>query len=87
MLTHDLDAFAYPRIFKYSDRYDTVISADEGGFIEIWQPFEPFGLPKNIPGFWSFKSETDLYEFKKVVSITLCNRTAHLFRRNQFRHV
>lgn len=43
-----------------------MISADEGGFIEYWQPIEPFVLPKNIPGLWSYKSETDLYEFKKV---------------------
>ena len=58
---------------QYSDRYDTVLSADEGGFIEYWQPTEPFGLPKNVPGLWSFKSETDLYEFKKV-------RTQHILR-------
>lgn len=51
---------------QYSDRYDTVVSADEGGFIEYWQPIEPFTLPKNIHGLWSYKSETDLYEFKKV---------------------
>jgi peptidylprolyl isomerase domain and WD repeat-containing protein 1 len=43
-----------------------VISADEGGFVEYWKPVEPFGLPSNVPGLWSFKSETDLYEFKKV---------------------
>ena len=51
---------------QYSDRYDTVISADEGGFIEYWQPSEPFELPKNVRGLWNYKSETDLYEFKKV---------------------
>jgi peptidylprolyl isomerase domain and WD repeat-containing protein 1 len=43
-----------------------VISADEGGFVEYWKPVEPFGLPSNVLGLWSFKSETDLYEFKKV---------------------
>lgn len=56
---------------QYSDRYDTVVSADENGFIEYWQPFEPFELPKNVSGLWSYKSETDLYEFKKV-STRLC---------------
>ncbi|KAF9029834.1 cyclophilin-like protein [Hymenopellis radicata] len=40
---------------KYSDRYDTVFSADEGGFIDNWQPIELFTLP------W--------YEFKKSKSI------------------
>jgi len=54
------------RILQYSDRYDTVISADEGGFIEYWQPIEPFLLPKNVPKLWKYKSETDLYDFKKV---------------------
>lgn len=44
-----------------------MISADESGFIEYWQPIEPFGLPKNIPDLWQYKSETDLYEFKKVI--------------------
>jgi hypothetical protein len=43
-----------------------VISADEGGLVEYWQPTEPFELPKNIPGLWSFKTTTDLYDFKKV---------------------
>lgn len=43
-----------------------MVSADENGFIEYWQPTEPFELPKNVPGLWSFKSATDLYEFKKV---------------------
>jgi peptidylprolyl isomerase domain and WD repeat-containing protein 1 len=51
---------------QYSDRYDTVISADESGFVEYWKPVEPFGMPKNVAGLWSFKTETDLYEFKKV---------------------
>ncbi|KAF9029820.1 peptidyl-prolyl cis-trans isomerase [Hymenopellis radicata] len=59
-------------VMTYSDRYDTVISADEGGFVEYWQPIEPFTLPKNVPGMWSFKSETDLYEFKKSKSIPTC---------------
>ncbi|KAG6909126.1 hypothetical protein DXG01_001878 [Tephrocybe rancida] len=53
-------------IITFSDRYDTVISADEGGFVEYWQPIEPFVLPKNVAGLWSYKSETDLYEFKKA---------------------
>ncbi|KAF7346351.1 Peptidyl-prolyl cis-trans isomerase cyp15 [Mycena sanguinolenta] len=59
-------------VMTYSDRYDTVISADEGGFVEYWQPVEPFGLPKNVAGLWSYKSETDLYEFKKSKSTPTC---------------
>ncbi|KAJ7935674.1 hypothetical protein B0H13DRAFT_1949159 [Mycena leptocephala] len=59
-------------VMTYSDRYDTVISADEGGFLEYWQPTEPFERPKNVTGLWSYKSETDLYEFKKSKSTPTC---------------
>ncbi|THH20079.1 hypothetical protein EW146_g1181 [Bondarzewia mesenterica] len=59
-------------LMTYNDRYDCVISADEGGFIEYWQPIDTFDLPKNVPGLWSFKSQTDLYEFKKSKSIPTC---------------
>jgi hypothetical protein len=53
-------------LIQYNDRFDCAISADEGGFIEYWQPQAPFELPKGIPNLWSFKTTTDLYEFKKV---------------------
>ncbi|KAH8114737.1 peptidyl-prolyl cis-trans isomerase [Phellopilus nigrolimitatus] len=53
---------------KYNDKYDTAISADENGFVEYWQPFEPFEPPKNDPKMWKFKSQTDLFEFKKAKS-------------------
>ena len=46
-----------------------VISADEGGFVEYWQPSEPFEPPKEAQRIWNFKSATDLYEFKKVRSL------------------
>ncbi|KAG6855549.1 hypothetical protein H0H87_001249 [Tephrocybe sp. NHM501043] len=59
-------------ILTYSDRFDTVISVDEGGFVEYWQPIDPFILPKNVSGLWSYKSETDLYEFKKSKSTPTC---------------
>ncbi|KAG1751126.1 hypothetical protein EDB19DRAFT_1893208 [Suillus lakei] len=59
-------------LMAYSDRYDTVISGDENGFVEYWQPFEPFEPPNNIPGMWSLKSSTDLYEFKKTKSVPAC---------------
>ncbi|KAF8631019.1 hypothetical protein AX15_002630 [Amanita polypyramis BW_CC] len=59
-------------VMAYSDRYDMVISADEGGFVEYWKPVEPFGLPNNLPGLWSYKTETDLYDFKKTKSTPTC---------------
>ena len=54
-----------------------MVSADENGFIEYWQPFELFEPPKNIPRFWEFKSQTDLFEFKKVC--TFLNNMSHSY--------
>ncbi|CAK5270185.1 unnamed protein product [Mycena citricolor] len=59
-------------VMTYSDRYDTVVSADEQGFVEYWRPTEPFEAPKNVPGMWAYKSETDLYEFKKSKATPTC---------------
>ncbi|TFL06846.1 hypothetical protein BDV98DRAFT_556785 [Pterulicium gracile] len=59
-------------VMTFSDRYDVVISADEGGFLEYWQPKDLFELPKNVPGLWSYKTSTDLYEFKKSKSTPTC---------------
>nr|GAT60209.1 peptidyl-prolyl cis-trans isomerase [Mycena chlorophos] len=59
-------------LMAYSDRYDTVLSADESGFLEYWKPTDPFEPPKNVPGLWSFRSETDLFEFKKSKSTPTC---------------
>lgn len=59
-------------VMAYSDRFDMVISADEGGFVEYWQPSEPFELPRNVSGLWQFKTSTDLYDFKKSRSTPTC---------------
>lgn len=56
---------------QYADRYDTVVSADESGFVEYWQPREPWEPPSNIQGLWGLKSSTDLYEFKKVLIFSI----------------
>ena len=58
-------------LMVYNERYDTVVSADEAGFIEYWQPTEPWEAPTGVAGMWEFKSATDLYEFKKVSSSLL----------------
>ena len=55
-------------LISYTSKYDCVISADEDGFVEYWQPTEPWGLP-SVPGLWQYKSSTDLYQFKKTKSI------------------
>lgn len=39
--------------------------------MEYWQPFEPYEPPKSVHGMWSYKSTTDLYDFKKVYSSLL----------------
>ncbi|KAG8696519.1 hypothetical protein FRC09_008415 [Ceratobasidium sp. 395] len=56
-------------LMTYTDHFDTVVSADESGFVEYWQPREPYEPPKDVPGMWEFKSSTDLYEFKKTKSV------------------
>jgi peptidylprolyl isomerase domain and WD repeat-containing protein 1 len=58
-------------LIAYTSKYDCVISADEDGFVEYWQPTEPWGLPA-VPGLWKYKSSTDLYQFKKTKSIPTC---------------
>ncbi|KAK4687727.1 peptidylprolyl isomerase domain and WD repeat-containing protein 1, partial [Tremellales sp. Uapishka_1] len=55
-------------LMVYSSKYDCVISADEDGFVEYWQPSEPWGLP-SVPNLWQYKSATDLYHFKKTKTI------------------
>jgi peptidylprolyl isomerase domain and WD repeat-containing protein 1 len=50
---------------QYNSKYDCVVSADEDGFVEYWQPSEPWGVP-SISGIWQYKSQTDLFQFKKV---------------------
>jgi peptidylprolyl isomerase domain and WD repeat-containing protein 1 len=57
-----------------------VISADEAGFVEYWQPSEPWSVPA-VPGMWQYKSATDLFQFKKTrtiaASITLSPDQRH----------
>ncbi|WOO80878.1 Peptidyl-prolyl cis-trans isomerase cyp15 [Vanrija pseudolonga] len=55
-------------LMVYSPKFDVVISADEAGFVEYWQPSEPWGVP-SLPGMWQFKSSTDLFHFKKTKTI------------------
>lgn len=50
----------------YNNAYDCVISADENGMIEYWQPDEGFDKPDNV---FQYKSSTSLFEFKKAKSL------------------
>ncbi|KAF9134592.1 Peptidyl-prolyl cis-trans isomerase cyp15 [Mortierella sp. 14UC] len=50
----------------FNDRYNCVISADSTGALEYWVPDENHELPKTVS--FEYKSDTDLYEFKKCKS-------------------
>ena len=54
-------------VLQHDDKYNTVISADEQGVVEYWTPTETFKFTKNVPRLWLYKTETDLYDFKKVL--------------------
>ncbi|KAL7422291.1 Peptidyl-prolyl cis-trans isomerase cyp15 [Cryptotrichosporon argae] len=67
-------------LMAYSAKAGVVLSADEAGFVEYWQPREPWGTPEG-PGMWTLKSTTDLFHFKKTktlpTSITFSPSGAH----------
>lgn len=50
----------------FNDRYNCVVSGDSTGALEYWVPDEGHELPKTV-GF-EYKTQTDLYEFKKCKS-------------------
>ena len=56
-------------LIVYNERYDTVLSADISGLIEYWRPEEPYQQPKDVPRIWTYKSDTDLLDFKKSKSV------------------
>ncbi|KAJ9105420.1 hypothetical protein QFC21_001791 [Naganishia friedmannii] len=68
-------------LMTYSPQHDCVVSADEAGFVEYWRPREPWSVPDDVRGLWQFKSQTDLFEFKKAksipTSITLSPNSSH----------
>ncbi|KAJ1954509.1 Peptidyl-prolyl cis-trans isomerase cyp15, partial [Dispira parvispora] len=51
------------RVLAYSPVDHTVVSVDDVGMCEYWQPEPPFELPTSVQ--FQYKSETDLYEFRK----------------------
>lgn len=56
-------------VMAYNDRYDCVISADEGGMVEYWRPSGSYEKPDNV---FKYKSGTGLFEFKKAKSAPTC---------------
>ncbi|KAJ3328777.1 hypothetical protein HDU76_009310 [Blyttiomyces sp. JEL0837] len=55
-------------IMRYNPIIETVISVDQGGMIEYWEPDVDGGFQQPEPPKidWVYKSDTDLYEFKKA---------------------
>ncbi|KAF2863547.1 peptidyl-prolyl cis-trans isomerase cypE [Piedraia hortae CBS 480.64] len=53
-------------LMAYNSTYDSVVSIDEGGMVEYWQPTEPFEKPSGV---FEIKSSTDLFAFKKAKSV------------------
>ncbi|KAJ3179601.1 Peptidyl-prolyl cis-trans isomerase cyp15 [Geranomyces variabilis] len=55
-------------IMRYNPVADIVVSVDTGGMMEYWQPdaVEGFNAPAPPAVSWQYKSDTDLYEFKKA---------------------
>jgi peptidylprolyl isomerase domain and WD repeat-containing protein 1 len=49
----------------FNDAYNCVVSADEGGMVEYWQPTDGFEKPDNV---FKLKSSTNLFDFKKSKS-------------------
>ena len=54
-------------LLTYNEPANCVVSADVSGMIEYWAPSEPYEAPKNS-GLWQYKSQTDLFDFKKSKS-------------------
>lgn len=50
-------------IMAFNDRFDCVVSADDGGMVEYWQPSGTYEKPDAV---FQFKSATNLFEFKKA---------------------
>jgi peptidylprolyl isomerase domain and WD repeat-containing protein 1 len=53
-------------LMAYNNAYDCVISADENGMVEYWQPSGSYEKPDTV---FDMKSSTSLFEFKKAKSI------------------
>ncbi|CAZ83960.1 unnamed protein product [Tuber melanosporum] len=59
---------AIVHLMSFNDKYDTVVSCDEGGMIEYWSPHSEreFEKPSSV---FVFKSDTSLLDFKRAKSV------------------
>ncbi|TPX34041.1 hypothetical protein SmJEL517_g03184 [Synchytrium microbalum] len=58
-------------IVKYNASAEVVLSVDDQGYVEYWEPDPSQEFPQPLPPkvTWEFKSDTDLYEFKKLQTV------------------
>ena len=66
-------------LMAYNNAYDCVVSVDNGGMVEYWQPSGNFSKPDNV---FTMKSSTNLFDFKKakcVPSSLTISPTGHQF--------
>ncbi|TKA27805.1 hypothetical protein B0A50_04906 [Salinomyces thailandicus] len=53
-------------LMAYNNEFDCVVSVDESGMVEYWQPSGTYEKPDNV---FDIKSSTNLFEFKKAKSV------------------
>lgn len=53
-------------LMAYNNQYDCVVSVDEAGMVEYWQPLGSYEKPSTV---FDMKSNTSLFEFKKAKSV------------------
>ncbi|KAJ3220572.1 hypothetical protein HK099_004201 [Clydaea vesicula] len=61
-------------LIRYNDAFETVVSIDESGSIEYWEPEQNdtgnfISPPAHGKVAWEYKSDTDLYEYKKSKTV------------------
>ncbi len=56
-------------LMAFNNAYDCVVSADENGMIEYWQPSGSYEKPEGV---FELKSSTNLFDFKKAKSTPVC---------------
>jgi peptidylprolyl isomerase domain and WD repeat-containing protein 1 len=58
-------------LIRYNSKSQVVVSIDKGGMVEYWSPDIDSGFPQPAPPriSWEYKSDTDLYEFKKCKTV------------------
>lgn len=56
-------------LMTFNAPYDCVVSADENGMVEYWQPGGNYEKPESV---FEYKSSTNLFDFKKAKSVPTC---------------